>query len=500
MILQKELTNFLEEVYKKLDIPDDYYKKANRSYRAFTEWLNREDSLLKNYEPEIFIQGSFKIGTVIKPMGENGSYDIDIVCKLNNLSKEEISQKNLKELLGKEVKLYANSKNMINKPHDGKRCWTLKYHDEAKFHMDILVCLEDSVSFIRQLNEKNIFEINEYNDNAIAITDKNSDEYHKITDNWEISNPKGYFKWFREKSNFYNKKRLLAESMNMKIEELENYKVKTILQKVIQILKRHRDNFFENNIDYKPSSIIISTLAAKAYKGENELELALKNIIDDMNSYIKKIDNEYRILNPANPLENFAEKWNKNERLKNEFDNWIEILREIFVESGKNYSILGNEYVKGITESLSINNKDKFYNFNNIENFIKTIQHRQKPKWEMKDYVDVSIKATKTKKGFSMPRRFNSGDVLSKNSRLKFEAISENINKYSVYWQITNTGSEARQDECLRGDFYNGSIEEGKRIRKENTKYMGTHIVECYFVKDEICYGKSKPFIVNIKN
>jgi len=500
MILHENLSIFLEKIYKELDIPDEYYEKANTSYKSFTEWLNRGDSSLKKYDPEIFIQGSFKIGTVIKPIGENGSYDIDIVCKLNNLSKEEITQKDLKELLGKEVKLYANSKNMINEPHNGKRCWTINYHDEAKFHIDILVCIEDSVSFIRKLTENNLFEKNEYNDSAIAITDKTSDEYYKITNNWEISNPKGYFEWFRGKSNFYNQKRLLAERMNMKIEELENYKVKTILQKVIQILKRHRDNFFENNIDYKPSSIIISTLAAKAYKGETELELALKNIINNMTSYIEKIGNEYRILNPVNPLENFAEKWNKNEQLKNEFDNWVDNLRKIFVENSQNYSILGNEYVGEITESLSINNKDTFYNFNNIENFVKSISHRQKAKWEMKDSLDVSIKATKTKKGHSKPRTFNSGDLLTKNSKLKFEAISENIKKYTVYWQITNTGLEAMQDKCLRGDFYNGSIEEGKKIRKENTKYTGTHIVECYLVKDEICYGKSKPFIVNIKN
>lgn len=29
-------------------------------------------------------QGSFKLGTAIRPLTEDGSYDIDIVCKLND--------------------------------------------------------------------------------------------------------------------------------------------------------------------------------------------------------------------------------------------------------------------------------------------------------------------------------------------------------------------------------------------------------------------------------
>lgn len=37
------------------------------------------DSGLNDYTPEIFLQGSFKLGTAIRPLTEEGSYDIDIV-------------------------------------------------------------------------------------------------------------------------------------------------------------------------------------------------------------------------------------------------------------------------------------------------------------------------------------------------------------------------------------------------------------------------------------
>lgn len=53
------------------------------------------------------------------------------------------------------------------------------------------------------------------------------------------------------------------------IEELPSFENKSILQKVIMILKCHRDNVYKDNRELKPISIIITTLAAKAYDGSN---------------------------------------------------------------------------------------------------------------------------------------------------------------------------------------------------------------------------------------
>ena len=34
--------------------------------------------------------------------------------------------------------------------------------------------------------------------------------------------------------------------------------------------------------------------------------------------------------------------------------------------------------------------------------------------------------------------------------KLKFEVVGINLNSYSVFWQITNTGIEAENANCLR--------------------------------------------------
>ncbi len=502
MILLSQIDNYFDQLYKELDIPESYYEKANASYSSFNKWLERDESAVRKYRPEVFLQGSFKLGTVIKPVGENGSYDIDMVCRFDDISKENISQKQLKDLMGEEVLSYAESKGMVNKPKNGKRCWTLNYHDEAKFHMDILPCVNDSQSFINKLRLHEYEDATIHKEKAVAITDKDSPSYGEISDEWEISNPQGYYLWFSEKARFEEERSRLAKSFEMKVEDLKYYEVKTPLHRCIQILKRHRDIMFEENPDMKPSSIVITTLAAKAYDGSDSIKDVLKSIAEHMSDFIEKRNGEFYVVNPVNPLENFAEKWNEDGRKKAAYDNWIKVLKDSFVLYSEGLEIYDEDFSIGIAKQLGVSEGKarSFLSRTSVNRKIDLIPHRQRPQWSTNPQIPVYISATKTRKGFSLPKEFASGTLLSKNTDLKFEAKAENLREYEVYWQVTNTGKEARDNSCLRGDFYNGQIIEGKRIRTEQTRYTGTHLVECYLVKNGTCYGKSEPFIVNISD
>ena len=100
-------------------------------------------------------------------------------------------------------------------------------------------------------------------------------------------------------------------------------KEKTILQRIVQILKRHRDIMFKDDED-KPISIIITTLAARAYNGESSLLEGLLKVISTMEDYITKdTDGNYLISNPVNPSENFADKWPKHPKRKDNFFRWL---------------------------------------------------------------------------------------------------------------------------------------------------------------------------------
>ncbi|MBA7581199.1 hypothetical protein ES708_23101 [subsurface metagenome] len=102
----------------------------------------------------------------------------------------------------------------------------------------------------------------------------------------------------------------------------------------MQILKRHRDIFFSKKQEkYKPISIIITTLAAKIYQGQEDIYITLSDILNGINEDIVKLDGKFNIPNPANPEENFADKWNEDEKLSLAFFDWINNARDTFCRS-----------------------------------------------------------------------------------------------------------------------------------------------------------------------
>nr|WP_317279628.1 hypothetical protein [uncultured Fusobacterium sp.] len=104
----------------------------------------------------------------------------------------------------------------------------------------------------------------------------------------------------------------------------------------IQLLKRHRDIYFQNDNEDAPISIIITTLAAKAYTGEESVYETLVNILSKMSTFIEIRNGVYWIPNPVMPLENFADKWQECIQKKIIFENWIQKAKEDFITNPLN--------------------------------------------------------------------------------------------------------------------------------------------------------------------
>ena len=96
--------------------------------------------------------------------------------------------------------------------------------------------------------------------------------------------------------------------------------VKTTLQRVVQILKRHRDLYFDGDRD-RPPSILVSTLAAHAYTGEQDLFPAVLETARTMADYIEYVNNRWWVKNPVAD-ENFADKWNDYPERMEKFHSW----------------------------------------------------------------------------------------------------------------------------------------------------------------------------------
>ena len=95
---KSQINEILLHLIEEIEISPSKYEDAENRYSSVGEWFHREESSIKDFAPEIYVQGSFRLGTAIKPISADGEYDIDSVCLLD-ISRDAISQAKLKEIV-----------------------------------------------------------------------------------------------------------------------------------------------------------------------------------------------------------------------------------------------------------------------------------------------------------------------------------------------------------------------------------------------------------------
>src|SRR5262249_10895287 len=206
-------------------------------YVSFGKWLHRPDSCVAPFDPEVYLQGSFRYGTVNRPLLRDEEYDLDLVSELK-LTKGDITQEALKHLLGEEVRMYAAANGIKAPPGEGKRCWTLDYADKVCFHMDILPCVPEEERVIQAIIAQGVAP--HLAATSVAITDRRGREYRLITPNWPTSNPSGLGSWFTDCARtglaVSRIARLVDGIAYRSIDDVPSYDWKTPLQRAIQLL------------------------------------------------------------------------------------------------------------------------------------------------------------------------------------------------------------------------------------------------------------------------
>ncbi len=349
----------LRNLSDSLDITETQYLDAVKRYEAVGKWLGEEGSKLSHFKPKLFPQGSFRLGTMVKPISGADEYDLDLVCELN-LEKKMITQESLKQIVGERLELHPIYSKILEQK---RRCWTLNYAESTHFHMDILPAIPD----MDYLFHYSSIPSNLSNE-SILITDTNL--YH-----WQHSNPKGYAKWFKEqmKKAFQKSAALIAEEARIEIEEVPEYRVKTPLQRVVQLLKRHRDIMFKENRENKPISIIITTLAAKYYDDEVNIFEALTNVVYKMQNDDGIRNNE--IYNPTDPSENFADKWKEKPLLSDFFIQWLEKVSSDVNSASQNRLI--NDMAKSMGPIFGAKNVNEAVTKTSANHAVATATHKQ---------------------------------------------------------------------------------------------------------------------------
>ncbi|MBW7926626.1 MAG: nucleotidyltransferase [Fimbriimonadaceae bacterium] len=491
-----QFNNLLTKAATALDIPDHVYEDATLKYEEVGEWLAADDSTLKAYTPEIYVQGSFRLGTVVHPINDADEYDIDLVCHLT-MGKEQTTQADLKEMVGARLKKHAELVKILN---PSRRCWTLDYPAEKQmpaFHMDVLPAIPNTES----------------PPTGLLLTDTEL----RL---WQKSNPKAYAEWFygRMKVIFQTRRAALAESLAAKVEDVPDWQVKTPLQIAVQILKRHRDIYFQKSPDVKPVSIIITTLAARAYAGEADVMEALSGIIRVIVTnwgkpgYVEDRNGRWWVENPVEPGENFADKWNEYPERREAFYKWLERVKSDFAAAQTKRTlneavetltpVLGKRAVMAAARDLGVADASMLPAVINASPQVPALgdaRHCQQPQWPVVPTYKASIQGDVYAKEHGRHKLWGlSSRPVPKGVGLKFTVKTNAPFPYEVKWQVVNTGAEALAHNSPRGDFY-ASDKGINGTRWESTAYAGTHWVEGFVIKGGQCVARTGKLYVKVR-
>ena len=337
-------SRFLENVADAIDIAPSKYQDAVDRYKSVGHWLEGGEYPGSLDDPSIYTQGSFRLGTVVRPIrgGVEAEYDIDLVCELP-IPKHATNAHPVKMMIGRRLYEHERYRKLLDE--EGKRCWTLQYaeQDGIGFHLDVLPSVPDGHGML---------------DTSIAITNKSGTAYQ-----WSASNPKGYGEWFDKKNQaalelvLAEQKRSIqsrASTIYLSVDDVPDRLVRTPLQRSIQIMKRHRDSTFNSGTknENAPISIILTTLAAHLYDGERDVFSALTGIVSKLSAYAGLVDNDatdwilvsrdlivrtpdgkWFIENPVNSAENFADRWHEeNHARARAFFSWVKALKADLVD------------------------------------------------------------------------------------------------------------------------------------------------------------------------
>ncbi|MGH8250085.1 MAG: nucleotidyltransferase domain-containing protein [Steroidobacteraceae bacterium] len=355
----RKYSAFLEQVASEIDIPPSKYQDAVDRYEAVGHWLEGGVYPGCRGEPCVCVQGSFRLGTVTRPIrdGIEACYDIDLVCELP-LDKGQTTPQAVKSMVGVRLREHGTYKQLLEP--EGRRCWTLEYaeQDGVGFHLDVLPAIPDD----RKLS-----------DTAIAITNMQDGAYF-----WSGSNPRGYGIWFDGKNATAFSRAVFEQKLSIQrratlvyasVDKVPDQLVRTPLQRSIQLMKRHRDLRFndQDRIAYAPISVIITTLAAHLYGNEPDVYSALSGIIGKLHGHAALVENKaidralatmgliqrrpdgtWYIGNPSNPKENFADRWHEDNHARaRAFFAWVDALQNDLL------NILGETNPQLLKEHLS---------------------------------------------------------------------------------------------------------------------------------------------------
>lgn len=316
--------HFLLRLAREISLSEAQYEKISGRFTQLEKILNASDNPLLA-EAHIFVQGSMRLKTTIKPVS-GATEDLDTIDADAIIWLPHAQGPGAQEVLDAIEECFKAGSRVQEEIKPLRRGIRIVYADESPgFHIDVTPA--------RAING------NSQGNGAgkLEVPDRET--------GWKASSPIPYSKWLQDVSTqMISLEEHLASVKNQgtydaatqdPLPQYEDYLDQDPLRATIKLLKRHRDKWAirTKNENYRPISAVITTLATHAYldvvKESQSKPLrpldAILQIVWRMPDHIKHQGNECSVCNPADNGENFAEKWNRpseGHRYRQAFQDW----------------------------------------------------------------------------------------------------------------------------------------------------------------------------------
>jgi hypothetical protein len=331
----------IDRIIAELELTRTQYGDAVKSYEAVAANLQKIHPL---WRISIFPQGSMRLGTTVRPI-QGERFDLDMVCWLalsGKLYTPEQVFNFVWDALGQD-ETYRQMRSKKN------RCIRLEYAEGRKFYLDITPAIPDWAKT-----------------ESLYVPDRE----HRI---WCSSHPIGFCDdWFKKIAEILpvirplilNKRSSAVVMANAAtVEQMPEYGEfeKTPLQRIVQMFKRDRDEYFQTDPVHRPSSILLTTIIANSYSSlvaqpvGDLLEFVVK-VVAKLPEYIDVVyapgSRKFSVPNPVNPEENFAESWTEEHHRR--FLIWHKRFAAVLqkVHQSKGLGFGADEMLKNLAETF----------------------------------------------------------------------------------------------------------------------------------------------------
>ena len=434
MAKQKDFDTFLNNIEPSSSTVQ-YVSSVQNNLR---DYLKNHTTYKEVYD-DSFLSGSYAKHTSIRPSKSDKKRDVDIIV-VTNYDSDDNSEDVLEEL--KDILLQS-------KTYDTA---TVQHHSVGVEMSQVSV---DIVPVIKDVDDDQVYYVGDSVAGSWVKTDPKGHKSWSTQVNQENNNAfkplVKIFKWWRrtncsEEVKFpkgITLEKLVADNLGDSSASTEEFFVETMEN----IVSAYRETYADRGL--------VPWIGDPSDKVQ-ENNLLTGYSASDFSAFIYKLDEHLKLLNDEG-TEN--ETWRK---------------------------ILGTEFPKDSQVKSA-------YNYIVCE----MASHRQKMIWPFARGGAVLIGVKVIDSQGNTIEYENNGAPLEKNCSLEFKALTGVKRPFSVMWQITNTGDDARNAGCLRGNFENSDL--GQYGKREATAYTGSHSIQCFVIKGTTCVAKSKPFIINIK-